>query len=116
MASPGGFYSSSTLSARLERAYGGADAFAAPGDLFRDSEVVYVGQASSKRANAAGGRFRGRVGRLIFRTTAMYQCVSETAAVNMIRWRFLGLLPGCTVLRGDLEKEPDLAAYFSGVF
>ena len=50
------------LIARLERSYKGADASETPEWLYRDSEVVYVGQRSSKRANAAGGRFRGRVG------------------------------------------------------
>ena len=50
------------LIARLERSYKGTDASETPEWLYRDSEVVYVGQRSSKRANAAGGRFRGRVG------------------------------------------------------
>jgi len=76
--------------------------------------VVYVGQRSSKRANAAGGRFRGRIGRLLFRTTALYQHIQKDGetlrAVNANRFRFLGLLPGCAVLRGSAEKENDLEA------
>ena len=65
------------LIARLERSYKGTDASETPEWLYRDSEVVYVGQRSSKRANAAGGRFRGRVGRLLFRTTALYQHIQR---------------------------------------
>ena len=102
------------LIARLERSYKGTDASETPEWLYRDSEVVYVGQRSSKRANAAGGRFRGRVGRLLFRTTALYQHIQKDGdglrAVNANRFRFLGLLPGCAVLRGVAEKENDLEA------
>ena len=102
------------LIARLERSYKGADASETPDWLYRDSEVVYVGQRSSKRANAAGGRFRGRIGRLLFRTTALYQHIQQDGeslrAVNANRFRFLGLLPGCAVLRGSAEKENDLEA------
>mmetsp|Transcript_16297 Transcript_16297/g.42927 ORF Transcript_16297/g.42927 Transcript_16297/m.42927 type:complete len:325 (-) Transcript_16297:33-1007(-) len=102
------------LIARLERSYKGADASETPEWLYRDSEVVYVGQRSSKRANAAGGRFRGRVGRLLFRTTALYQHIQRDGeslrAVNANRFRFLGSLPGCAVLRGSAEKENDLEA------
>jgi hypothetical protein len=96
---------------RLERSYAGADAFAAPDYLFRDTEVVYVGQKNSRAANAAGGKFRGRAGRVLFRTTALYQCLAAGVAVNVVRWRLLGLLPGLAVLRGGLAKEPDVAAY-----
>ena len=102
------------LIARLERLYKGADASETPEWLYRDSEVVYVGQRSSKRANAAGGRFRGRIGRLLFRTTALYQHIQKDGeslrAVNANRFRFLGSLPGCAVLRGSAEKENDLEA------
>lgn len=101
------------LIARLERSYT-SDAADAPEWLYRDSEVIYVGQRSSKRSNAAGGRFRGRVGRLLFRTTALYQHIQKDGekamAINANRFRFLGVLPGCAVLRGAAEKETDLDA------
>ena len=78
--------------------------------LLRECEVKYVGQSSSKRANAAGGRFRGRFGRLLFATTALYQHVLPSAsnpssyvAVNMICFKLLGLVPGAAVLRGDVD-------------
>lgn len=45
-------------------------------ELFRRGEVVYVGQSDSGRSNAAGGKFRGRIGRLFFRTTGLFQVPS----------------------------------------
>ena len=49
----------------LESSWEGTDAFAEPArsQLLRRCEVAYVGQASSKAANAAGGKYRGRLGR-----------------------------------------------------
>ena len=84
--------------------------------LLRRAEVAYVGQASSGKANAAGGRYRGRVGRLLFRTDALFQHVLAGAvAVNVIQFRLLGLLRGCAVLRGtwaaaDSERLAELQA------
>ena len=55
-----------------------------------------------------------QIGRLLFRTTALYQHIQQDGetlrAVNANRFRFLGLLPGCAVLRGTAEKENDLDA------
>ena len=102
------------LVARLERSYEGTVAADSPEWLYRECEVAYVGQRSSRKANAAGGRFRGRVGRLLFRTTAMYQHVlyhsTGNLAINFIKFRLLGLLPGSVVLRGAVEPEADREA------
>mmetsp|Transcript_1349 Transcript_1349/g.4039 ORF Transcript_1349/g.4039 Transcript_1349/m.4039 type:complete len:328 (+) Transcript_1349:188-1171(+) len=99
---------------RLERSYKGTDAAATPEWLFRETEVVYVGQRDSRRANAAGGKFRGRFGRLLFSTKALYQHVLKEGgreiAVNANRFRFLGLVPGCAVLRGTVAPEEDYEA------
>ena len=103
-----------SLVARLERSYEGTVAADSPEWLYRECEVAYVGQRSSRKANAAGGRFRGRVGRLLFRTTAMYQHVlyhsTGNLAINFIKFRLLGLLPGSVVLRGAVEPEADREA------
>ena len=53
----------------LEQDFEGADAFADP-RLLRRTEVCYSGQNSSAQANAAGGRYRGRWGRLLRRSDA----------------------------------------------
>ena len=101
------------LVSRLERSYDGVAA-ETPEWLYRECEVAYVGQRDSRNANAAGGKFRGRLGRVLFRTTAMYQHVLDeggaACAVNFIKFRLLGLLPGSVVLRGRVEPETDLEA------
>ena len=87
----------------LEDGWRGTDAFSAAQEpwLLRRTEVAYVGQASSGRANAAGGKYRGRVGRLLFRTTALFQHVlPDSVAVNVIQFKLLGILPGAAVLPG----------------
>ena len=63
----------------LEEAWAGTDAFsdAQRKYLLRRTEVAYVGQSSSVKANAAGGRYRGRVGRALFRTEALFQHVLD---------------------------------------
>jgi hypothetical protein len=69
----------SSLIGQLEASFDGIDALAPSraGQLLRNAEVVYVGQSSSKQANAAGGRYRGRIGRLLFQTDALFQHVLE---------------------------------------
>jgi len=87
----------------LEDGWRGTDVFSAAQEpyLLRRTEVAYVGQASSGRANAAGGKYRGRVGRLLFRTTALFQHVlPDAVAVNVIQFKLLGLVPGAAVLPG----------------
>jgi hypothetical protein len=91
------------LIGELEDGWRGTDVFSAAQEpyLLRRTEVAYVGQASSGRANAAGGKYRGRVGRLLFRTTALFQHVlPDAVAVNVIQFKLLGLVPGAAVLPG----------------
>jgi len=85
----------------LEKGWEGTDAFSQSAYLLRETEVVYVGQNSSVKANAAGGRYRGRIGRALFRTDALFQHVLKPdVAVNVVHFRLFGLLPGAAVLRG----------------
>ncbi len=98
----------------LEAAWKGTDAFSAAQRplLLRECEVVYVGQNSSVRANAAGGKYRGRLGRLLFRTDALFQHVLAPpddggdgySAVNVISFRLFGCIPGSVVLPGRWER------------
>ena len=93
-----------SLIERLEAAWSGTDAFdpSQRDFLLRRTEVAYVGQTNSARANAAGGRYRGRWGRLLFRTEALFQHVlADSVAVNVIQFKLLGLLAGCAVLPGE---------------
>ena len=91
----------------LELSYRGVDAFSQPEYLFRRTEVVYVGQARSDKANAAGGKYRGKVGRALFKTDALFQHVLEGAsapAVNVINFKLLGLLSGAAVMPGSWRR------------
>ena len=93
----------SALIDRLEESWRGSDAFATENEalLFRRNEVAYVGQTLSVSANAAGGKYRGRLGRLVFRTDALFQHVLlPDVAVNVIQFKLLGLIPGAAVLKG----------------
>uniref|UniRef100_A0A7S3K428 Plastid lipid-associated protein/fibrillin conserved domain-containing protein n=1 Tax=Aureoumbra lagunensis TaxID=44058 RepID=A0A7S3K428_9STRA len=71
--------------------------------LFRNSEVLYVGQSASIKSNAAGGKFRGRMGRFLFQTQGLYQNLFRKEAINMVAFRLFGLIPGLVVLRGSLN-------------
>ena len=91
----------------LEASWRGADAFsdAQLPNLQRRAEVIYVGQSSSKKANAAGGQFRGRLGRLLFRTEALFQHVlAPDLAVNVINFKLFGLFDGAAVLAGRWSR------------
>ncbi|CAE8728230.1 unnamed protein product [Polarella glacialis] len=77
--------------------------------FYRNCEVVYVGQSQSSGSNAAGGQFRGRIGRMLFRLTNLFQHVlresDKTIAVNMIQFKLFGILPGAVVLKGSVTAE-----------
>jgi len=90
----------SSLISALEESWAGTDAFASP-YLLRNTEVVYVGQSSSKGSNAAGGKYRGRIGRALFRTDALFQHVLDDVAVNVVQFRLLGLVPGSPVVEAE---------------
>ena len=78
-------------------------------NLYRDGTVAYVGQASSKAANAAGGRFRGRIGRTIFRTRGLFQhLIAPDRAVNCVTFRLFGLVDGAAVLTGKVTRAAKL--------
>ena len=90
---------------QLEAGWKGTDVFAYESQLLQRTQVVYVGQSSSKKANAAGGRYRGRIGRALFRTDYLLQHVLPDAAVNVIAFRLFGLIPGAAVLKGTWSKD-----------
>lgn len=92
--------------------------------LVGDYDVAYTStsRAQQERGQPAGGRFRGRLGRALFRTTGVFQSVlplpegeegqggggnntpsSSSAvalAVNKVSFRLFGLIPGYVGLRG----------------
>lgn len=70
--------------------------------------VSYVSAGKSQRGNPAGGNFRGRIGRVLFKTTGLYQHLldegeSETGeiqVVNLVVGRLLSILELNVVLSG----------------
>jgi len=85
--------------------------------IYGNYEVSYVGVGKSQRneGNPAGGRFRGRLGRFLYRNDGLYQHVLKPSSpsgnigvVNYISGRIFGLLPLSIVLYGraaPLSKE-----------
>ena len=71
--------------------------------------VQYVLDASGSTRSPVGGPFRGtRLGRLLFRPTGLYQNLLEGATiVNLLRFRFLGIIPGSVTLRGRFARATD---------
>ena len=80
---------------------------AQPEYLLRRTEVAYVGQTKSVRANAAGGKYRGRMGRLLFKTDTLFQHVlsEQSVAVNVIKFKLFGLFSGSAVLPGVWRQK-----------
>lgn len=90
----------STKIIALEESWQNSSALEQPNKLFRYAEVAYVGQSSSVRANAAGGKYRGSLGRLLCPTDALFQHLLAEGAFNVIHFRLLGLVPGAAILQG----------------
>jgi len=88
----------------LEESQRGMSALARPNALFRFAEVAYVGQTSSRTANAAGGKYRGALGRFVCPTDALFQHVLADGAFNVVHFRFFGLIPAAAILRGRWRR------------
>ncbi|CAG9462155.1 unnamed protein product [Pedinophyceae sp. YPF-701] len=80
--------------------------------LWGNYEVAYTSAGPAQNGAPAGGRFRGPLGRLLFRTRGLYQSVFEPSdpsdpptAVNKVEFSLLGFLPGWAGLRGKVEPE-----------
>jgi hypothetical protein len=75
------------------------------GDYYRVQFSRDVG-----RGKPVGGGFRySALGRALFKTDdALQHIVEDQQAVNMLFFRFAGVFPGCVVLRGKLERCPDM--------
>ncbi|GLC43911.1 hypothetical protein PLESTB_000922200 [Pleodorina starrii] len=75
--------------------------------LWGNYNVAYtsVGR-SQERGEPAGGRFRGRIGRALFRTAGLFQSVLQPdIATNKVEFRLFGFLPGHVGLRGRVLPQ-----------
>ncbi|WIA10095.1 hypothetical protein OEZ85_010302 [Tetradesmus obliquus] len=71
--------------------------------LFGNYNVAYTSSGDDQRGQPAGGRFRGRLGRLLFQTTGVFQSVLQPdIATNKVTFKLFGVLPGAVGLRGTV--------------
>ena len=92
---------------------GGAAESTSEGDMYINDPrmfglydvVLTVPGPEQRDGEPAGGAFRGRLGRALFRTTAVMQSITEPATVvNEVRFRLFGALPGRVSLTGTFSK------------
>eukprot|EP00198_Chlamydomonas_reinhardtii_P001636 XP_001690972.1 plastid lipid associated protein [Chlamydomonas reinhardtii] len=77
--------------------------------LWGNYNVAYtsVGR-SQERGEPAGGRFRGKIGRALFRTAGLFQSVLQPdIATNKVEFKLFGMLPGFVGLRGRVVPQGD---------
>lgn len=80
--------------------------------IFGNWQVAYTStrKAPRQEGQPAGGRFRGRLGRQLFRTTQLCQStIQPNIVTNKVGFRLLGLLAGYVGLRGSFEIVGDAA-------
>ena len=82
--------------------------------VFGNYSVAYTSTGAGQRGAPAGGRFRGKLGRRIFKTRGLYQNVVKPKEVaNLICFALIGLIKGAEPQRGQLQvrtKEGGLNA------
>lgn len=66
------------------------------------------------QCKASGGRFRGKLGRVLFQTDGLFQSIlppasenSDPIATNKVAFRLFGCMPGFVGLRGRVEPVGD---------
>jgi len=76
--------------------------------VFGNFNVSYVSMGSKQYGQPAGGRFRTGLGKLLFRTTGLYQSVIRPNVVtNKIEFKVFGFIPCSVGLRGTLRSIPE---------
>jgi len=74
-------------------------------DIFSNYNVAYTSPGDGQKGAPAGGRYRSRLGRLLFRTTGLYQMIDRpNLAKNLVTFALFGLFPGSIALVGKFEK------------
>jgi hypothetical protein len=83
--------------------------------LFGNYEVSFVVPGGNQKGNPAGGTFRGKIGRMLYKNEGLYQHIvkgenpnDSPVVINMIKGKFLNLLSLAVVLVGKavaLDKD-----------
>ena len=73
--------------------------------IFANYTVAYTSPGPKQNGAPAGGRFRGKLGRLLFRTEGLYQAILKpNLAKNLVTFWLFGLIPGSIGLTGTFVK------------
>ncbi|KAG2491387.1 hypothetical protein HYH03_010178 [Edaphochlamys debaryana] len=76
--------------------------------LWGNYNVAYTSSGKGQYGEPAGGRFRGRVGKALFRTAGLFQSVLQPdIATNKVEFKLFGFIPGFVGLRGKVLPEGD---------
>lgn len=81
--------------------------------LFDNYSVAYTSSSGDQqgRGAPAGGRFRGRVGRLLFVSRGIFQHIySPNTVVNLVAFRLFGVIRGAVGLKGRLTPTAELGS------
>lgn len=87
--------------------------------LFDCFSVLYsvTPQSSQQKSPAVGGFLRSPLGRFVFRTTGLYQhLILPNIAVNLVCFRFLGLIDGMVSLYGTVSPVGSESRYLLVTF
>lgn len=79
--------------------------------LYDDYAVLYSAPSSKENSPPVGGLLRTPLGKLLFRTRALFEnFVQPNTVVNLLCFRFLGIIGGAVSLRGQVTFSPDGAS------
>jgi hypothetical protein len=74
-------------------------------EIFSNYSVAYSSPGPDQKGAPAGGKFRGPLGRFIFRTTGLYQAILKPdLAKNLVTFLLFGVMPGSIALEGKFKK------------
>lgn len=75
-------------------------------DMYGDYVVMYSMTTKRQKSPPVGGLLRTRLGRLIFQPAGTFEhLIAADTVVQLLCFRFLGILPGCVSLKGRITFE-----------
>lgn len=75
-------------------------------DMYGDYVVMYSMTTKRQKSPPVGGLLRTRIGRLIFQSAGTFEhFIASDTVIQLLCFRFLGILPGCVSLKGRITFE-----------
>eukprot|EP00793_Prasinoderma_coloniale_P006183 PRCOL_00004658-RA len=80
--------------------------------VFGDYTVAYQSVGGAQKGSPAGGRFTGRLGRALFRTRGLFQCIGpgDAECSNKVEFSLFGVMRGFVSLQGTFAAVAASAA------